>query len=68
MTDTFVSALQVYILEIYDVYYVLMSRIEAGVVSREDPLRQESTIVNNFYNKKVKDKKSCESHLPETDC
>lgn len=33
-----------------------MSGIEAGVVSGEDALRQESTTVNSFCNKKVKDK------------
>lgn len=47
-----------------------MSRIKAGMLSREEePLRQESTIsVNSFCNKKVKDKKSREPHLPDTDC
>lgn len=49
-------------------YSVLMSRIKAGMLSREEPLRQESVVVNSFCNKIVMDKKSCEPHLPETDC
>lgn len=66
MTDTFISALQVNILEIY--FCVLMSRIKASMLSREEPLRQEYTLVKSFCNKIVKDKKSCEPHSPETDC
>lgn len=32
---------------------VLMSRIKAGMLSRKEPLKQESTIVNHFCNEKV---------------
>lgn len=45
-----------------------MSRIKADVLSRRKPLRQESMLVNSFCNKKVKDEKSCEPHLPEIGC